>query len=406
LPVAREVSARLPSALAMVIGMLITFDCARRLTDGVHGLIALCLLTCSVLPYYGYEARPYALYFMFASLALWLWMNSSTSKASALLFGIVIFLAVASHYYAVLCLVPYAVWEILQWRTPRAPSSRLIAAFVAILLALALFSRQIAALHQSSPLVVNVPQMVSLVTVFDELFPYALFPLIGILVLIALIGPKEKETVAGMKESEQLCWLFALMPLAGFVVAKLGTNAFASRYFIGLLPGVAVAFSCLMWRQFRSSRWISVAALLLFAGLGLGRQLELVRHPAHVRPLTAKTEPERMNAMLSLEDKIPATQSIVIPSGELLSLEAHYYAKHPEKYVFLLAPHASVPDPQAPLTSGEDRPIRHWTVEELVAHAKEATLINPSEETIDTLKRAGYKVTGHVDGGLEVVTVE
>src|ERR1700685_2800852 len=30
---------RVPSALAMTAGMLLTFDCARRLTDGLHGLI-------------------------------------------------------------------------------------------------------------------------------------------------------------------------------------------------------------------------------------------------------------------------------------------------------------------------------------------------------------------------------
>ena len=116
LPIAREVSARLPSALAMVIGMLITFDCARRLSDGVHGLIAFCLLACSVLPHYGFEARPYAAFFMFVSMALWLWIHGSDSKSSAVLFGIVIFLAVGFHYYAVLCLVPYFVWEIFAAR--------------------------------------------------------------------------------------------------------------------------------------------------------------------------------------------------------------------------------------------------------------------------------------------------
>jgi len=40
-----EVTMRLPSALAMMAGLLITFDCARRLTDGLHGLIALSVLT-------------------------------------------------------------------------------------------------------------------------------------------------------------------------------------------------------------------------------------------------------------------------------------------------------------------------------------------------------------------------
>ena len=58
LPVSQEVALRLPSALAMAAGLLITFDCARRVTDSLHGLIALSVLTSSFLPYYGYEARP------------------------------------------------------------------------------------------------------------------------------------------------------------------------------------------------------------------------------------------------------------------------------------------------------------------------------------------------------------
>src|SRR5208337_2782871 len=95
-----EVAMRLPSAIAMVVGLLITFDCARRLTDGLHGLIALSLLTCALLPYYGYEARPYAFYFMFSALALWVWTSTcDDSKLSALCFGAVLCLAVTMHYY-------------------------------------------------------------------------------------------------------------------------------------------------------------------------------------------------------------------------------------------------------------------------------------------------------------------
>ena len=71
-----EVALRLPSALAMTAGLLLTFDCARRLTDGLHGLIALSVLTCSFLPCYGHEARSYALYFMFAALSLWIWIHA------------------------------------------------------------------------------------------------------------------------------------------------------------------------------------------------------------------------------------------------------------------------------------------------------------------------------------------
>src|SRR5262249_17868860 len=88
LPLPLEVAARLPSALAMAAGLLVTFDCARRLSDGLHGLIAAAFLTCSTLPYYGYEARPYALSFLLSAVALSLWINTDNAKlSSALLIG-------------------------------------------------------------------------------------------------------------------------------------------------------------------------------------------------------------------------------------------------------------------------------------------------------------------------------
>jgi uncharacterized membrane protein len=406
LPVPREVAARLPSALAMVAGMLITFDCARRLSDGVHGLIAFSVLSCSTLTYYGYEARPYALYFMFASLALWLWIyTSEVSKLSSILFGFVIFLAVAVHYYAVLCLVPYAVWEVCNWRSRRFPSGKLIAGCLGILCAAALFSSQILALRQLSAGFWARPTLNSLARILNDFFPFGLFPLAAIMIWVALVGPKEKGAVSyAMQPYEQLGWFFGIMPVAGFILARFGTGAFYDRYFIAMLPGIAVAFSCLLWRQFRGAPRISIAILLLFATLGLGIQLTMVRYPEFVRPPAAKSEPERLNAMLLVEGKMPtsAKEFIVLPGSDLLSAEARYYSKHPEKYVVLSKNDSVDPAMNLALYS----PVRIWTSNDLKAHAKEAVFINPPRVAVDTLERAGYKVTGRIDEGLEVVTVE
>jgi hypothetical protein len=45
-------------------------------------------------------------------------------------------------------------------------------------------------------------------------------------------------------------------------------------------------------------------------------------------------------------------------------------------------------------------------MEELRTHAREAMLIDPSQETIDTLQRAGYKTPDHYDGVLDIFSVE
>ena len=410
LPVALEVSARLPSALAMAAGLLVTFDCARRLTDGLHGLIAIAFLTCSTLPYYGYEARPYALCFLLSAVALWLWMNTSDEKkTSAFLVGGLFFLATWVHYYAILWLAPYTLWEFANRTTRPTPSRKLIAAYVGAVCALASLAREILAQYRSlahgfwSP-----PTVSTLAATFNGLFPHVLFPLIGILGVAALVGvgARRESLLAPMQPFEQLGWFFALLPLVGFIVGKLATHAYLNRYFIGLLPAFAIALACLISRHVPNSPRVALAALLLFGAFGLGDALEHLRYSSAVHPVTATLETERMANMLALESRTPPGRYIVLRPGDLLSLETHYYAQHPERIVFLLRPGESAPNPSAPLSTGADRPIRYWTVEELSAHAREAMLIDPSQETIAALERAGYKTPDHYDGILDIVSVQ
>src|SRR6204780_4855502 len=101
----------------MVVGLLLIFDCVRRLTDGLHGLIALSVATCSFLPYYGYEARCYAIYFMLAALAFWGWASESLSPPwQAVLFGAAFFAGESFHYFFGMCLLPFVLWEFLHWK--------------------------------------------------------------------------------------------------------------------------------------------------------------------------------------------------------------------------------------------------------------------------------------------------
>jgi uncharacterized membrane protein len=248
-----DVAARLPSAIAMVIGLLVIFDCARRLSDGLHGLIALSVATCSFLPYYGYEARSYAIYFMLAALALWVWTYTEASKTTgAILFGAVFFAGVCFHYYFVMGLAPYVVWELLRWKPGQRPSAKLIAGIAGSLIPVALLSPLILSFsNKFSGGYWNRPSFTELRAIFAQLFPDGLFLLALIMIWIVLVGNDDDKDVAlpAMPSAEALGWLFLGIPLAAFVVAELKTNAFYSRYFIGVLPGVAVAFSVCLWRR-------------------------------------------------------------------------------------------------------------------------------------------------------------
>jgi hypothetical protein len=387
------VAVRLPSALGLFAGLILVFDCARRLTTGLHGLIAAALLTCSFLPFYGYEARPYALCFMMAALSLWVWTQTNDKKtSSAVVFGVTIFLGIMVHYCAVLTLVPYVVWEIVNWRPWQRPSPRIIAGVFGVVAATALLFRQIEALGALSPKPPLKPSFFELRTFFSDLFPNGPFLLALILVWIALVSRKQ-ETVSlpAMQAGERLGWLFLTIPLVCFAVPMLGTNSLQTRYFICVLPGIAVAFSCWLRRQFPGSWLIPGGVLLLLAGWGTAERIQVMRHRT---PLDASQSQGRIQNFLALEAaaRKDGKQYIVFDRITWF-LEASQNSSRSAQYMFL--------DPSAfhkAVTNVMNKnlarysPMPTWNYQDLQKHAREAALIGPEPARIDALEKAGFQL--------------
>lgn len=393
-----DVAARVPSAIAVAIGLLLIFDCARRLTDGLHGLIALGVATCSFLPYYGYEARSYGIYFMLAALAVWVWnYDAMGRRAQAIMFGAVFFVGVCFHYYFPITLAPFFVWELLCWKPGRRPSLKLVAGIVGSLIPVALlsplilsFSRKFAGGYW------NRPSFMELRAIFSQIFPDGLFLLALIVLWIALSRSEHdgEALVEPMQPAEAIGWLFLGIPLAAFVVAVWKTNAFYSRYFIGVLPGVAVAFACLVWRHFRRVGQVSLGICVLLAAWGVGQQLTVVRHPDRVeatgiRPFLG------IESALQLEGK-----RYFVFSGPLLFLEAQQYAAHPEQVVLLLPSDfshqaQSGPDPylhqRLEVNLSQYYPMKIWTIDDLQRHRADAALVDPDETAMRDLRQAGIQ---------------
>jgi hypothetical protein len=400
-----EIAPRMPSALAMIIGMLIVFDCARRLTDAVHGLIAFSLLTCSFLPYYGFEARPYSLYFMLVAASLWLWVHGRETLTFAILFGLTFLLAFAVHYYAPLCLAPYGVAMILEpaeWRTRFA---KIAAGIGGVSCGALIFLRAILGARQFSAEFWSGPSLAKLSTVYLDFFPRGMFLLAGIMVWIALTSAgKQTRMLAPMSAAERTSWLFLLVPVAGYALAKLGTNAFYNRYLIGVLPGIVIAFTCLLWRHFRNSPRVSIGILVLLAAFGVYVQLHTLMDPEGIQPPSAPREPAKIAQMLRLEATLDrdAKAYIVFPADDMLGFETRYYSKYPERYIFLLdrqPRHIT----QVLLNVNRFSPIRFWRFDDLKAHALETVLIDPSEESVNAIQHAGFNLDSYAVGPLKVV---
>lgn len=393
-----DVAARVPSAIALFIGLLVIFDCARRLTDGLHGLIALSLATCSFLPYYGYEARSYAIYFMLAAVSFWAWnYNGDRQNLGTFLFGASFFLGVCFHYYFAMCLLPYLLWEMLRWKLGHRPSSDLLAGVAGAVIPVVLlspfalaFSRKFAGGYW------NRPTFLELRAIYGQIFPDGLFLLALVMLWVVVTGWEDRqEPSLAMQSAEATGWLFLIVPLAAFLVAATITNAFYSRYFIGVIPGVAVAFASSLHRYFRKAAQISLGVFVLLAGWGVAQQMNVVHHPD-------KVEATGIRNFLQVEDTLQLEgKRYFVFSQPLLFLEAQHYSAHPEQCVLFLPSDfdrqaQSGPDPylhqRLELNLSQYYPTQFWTIEDLRRHQAESALIEPDDKTLQDLHAAGIQV--------------
>jgi hypothetical protein len=373
-----DIAARLLSALAMTAAMLVVFDIGRRLTDGIGGLIGMCVLGGSFLPFYGYEGRPYALIVLFTAIALWLWLfTKSESKPAAAAFGVTMLLAVTTHFNSVLAMVPFGVWELYRWRPWQKVSWKLVAGTAGMLAGLGLCVPQMRAFAGWSTSFWCPPTPGALVQVLTSIFPSGLFVLAAFGILICLVGTK----AAPMGDAERLCWIFLSIPPAGYIVAELITNAFYDRYLIAILPGIAVAFACLAWRHL--DRPASVALLLFLAVLVVGRQMKPARHPETIEPLSATGQQLYTRQALAAEAGLVADGKRTIITDFMLLQELRYYSRHSELYAMYDA------DAVPMMCKLFDSAC--WNLESVKAQAKEVAAFNPSDRLLSEMQRSGFR---------------
>ena len=375
-----DLGMRVPSAIALGAGLLVTFDIARRLTDGLYGLIAMSLLTTSFVTYYGYEARAYALYFMLSAMALWLWaFTEDGSKTAAAAFGVLFLIGVPIHYYFSLCLAPFGILALAQRRIFH---PKVVAGAAGVICSAALLYPQIASSRAAVQAfgTWNQQSLARLQSVYLEFFPDAIVPLVLIAVGVAVLGGSRERMVSSISSGERVSWLFLAVPLVGYVLARLVTNSFYNRYLVGAVPGMAVAVTCLFWRHCRESRYLSLALLVLFGGFGLSQQVRTLRHIEHI-PATFGDPQERTRQMLELEDTLEREgKRHFAVARNLLFLEAWYYSKHREQYEYFS---------NEPLILQKYAPLKVVWVREIVANARQTAVIDPEPAFAEALEKAG-----------------
>jgi 4-amino-4-deoxy-L-arabinose transferase-like glycosyltransferase len=373
-----DLSPRFLSAFAMALAMLIVFDCARRLTNGTYGLIAMVLLGASFLPLYGYEGRPYALVVLFTSMALWLWVHTAEdSKPAAIGFGLCICLAVGMHFNSVLAMVPFGLWEVYHWRPWRRPSWKFMAGAVGIFVALVPAVQQMRNASGWLTAYWCPPSIHALMAVIGEMFPSGLLVLAVLGLLAVVAGTK----FAPMEDGERLCWLFLSVPFAGFVLAEVATHAFYNRYLIVMLPGVAVAFGCMVSRVL--NRQATLAFLLFLCGVAIWPELTAVRKPDEIEPPSALGLQAQTRAGLKVESALMADGKNMIVGHFLIMENSRYYSKRADLWRMY-----EMDSPELFCKCFSDVCLN---IDQMKAHALDMAAIYPSNGLVEDMKKAGFQ---------------
>ena len=286
---------------------------------------------------YAYEVRPYAQVLLCCGISLLCWSRATDRRPRRLpaLLGLGLALAVGlhTHYYAVLLFAPLAAGEAVRSiREKRIDLPVWIAMAVAgaTLVVLVPHMRAFSAYSEGFWTETSLPALASTVS---WLFGTEMLVLVyatvvaGSLVCLSRSGVSKEEPAFSPKELPLhelvAVGVLALLPVVGWVVARLVTNAFTGRYLLPAMIGLSVLLAYMVGR---SLRWSRAPAVVLIAVLGAAfaaRQIQQARGflkgpPAHkaLHALEVETQPE--------------TGPIVV-SPAFYFLEVHHYASEAVK---------------------------------------------------------------------------
>jgi mannosyltransferase len=319
-----QTSLRTISALAGVASVPVVYIAARRLISERGAVIAAALTACNpFLIWYSQEFRPYELLVLMSAAGLWAFLvaKENPTPRAVLAWGVISALALADHYYALLLVVPEAIWLLWLHRRNRAVQ----VAFVAVgACGLALLPLAVHQNHTGNaswiapiPLGSRLGQIIpNFLIGFQAPSAHLLERIADVVVVIGLV-----LLVARADESQQRgAAVAATLGISGFVLNLLliavGIDDLISRNLIALwIPGAVVvaaglgarragllgvaaavalcatgvvaAIGVASQRKFQRPDWHAVAHLLgARAAPGIGPRLLLVQHYRDALPLS------------------------------------------------------------------------------------------------------------------------
>ena len=271
-----HVTLRLAPLICFGLFCICLCEIARRVVGRQWAPVALLLPLTTPSLYYATEGRGYGIELGFVTFSLLMWILAAEGNKRAWTvpaLGVGLCLSVASHYYAVLFLIPLAAGELVKTKIRRSIDVPVYCAFLAALIPLVLFAPIILKAKTYSAHFWAVPSWSQMfvwyqeMTGFMSLILLAAAGLIFVLRVPASQDPREATSPLRVPVVVVLS-ASALLPVVGMFIAQFITHAFTSRYFIAALPGTCIValwgLRLIMRNSTAGPALISILCILLF----------------------------------------------------------------------------------------------------------------------------------------------
>jgi len=296
------------------------FSFVRRIADERTAVFALAFPSLSAALYYSAEGRPYGMLLGLCSLAMVSWQAATRRPSKRMLPLVTLALATAlalnTHYYATLFLIPLCAAEISRTFEHRRLDFPVLAsiglgmagfAFTLPFLKAAAEFRQ----HNWDTGLLRPTQITEDYLSFlarsnhgSQLFPGIIFAGLALFMVLVLWGytlQLRRRSVLLTKSESVFLILLAGLPFFGYALARLATNSMLPRYVIPALVGITPLFAVAVSPLFRRERAGKLALMVLFVAIALAGGYHIHNQRASTREtMSALTlSPEAKTAMMA-----------------------------------------------------------------------------------------------------------
>ena len=270
-----HITVRLPAILGFWLLCICLYEIVRDLTTPAWAAVAMFFPLATEFYNYASEARGYGLMAGFAALAVLSWLRLAEHRQRTVyvpLLAVALVAAVASHYYAVLIVIPLALGELVMTRHTRKIDWLIWMAFACACIPILAFLGTIRSAQGYSSHFWAVPLWSEAFGFYEREFGLGMFTLLGALAVNlsfrAVTRTRPDSQSAPLRGPSWTPWqaiaicTLAAVPFLTILLAKFVTHGFTPRYCISALIGVtALLFYFLSRIAFRPG----AAAIGIFA---------------------------------------------------------------------------------------------------------------------------------------------